>query len=335
MNILGGSSPFAYSKGKQGSTSSSSSTAVAATILTPPQSPQRSKALPAAPSPGYTIKRACQPADKRAPGNAISRCYAVERDQLGLVEYRLKSYRDNPRLGACALCDPDSWTFHGSQYDPFLSLLYAERDGCIPSSVVTPYPKFIVPWRYKNKKTGEITWKIFHLSGDKVTSADSETIIVNPAKDVKLRNAMKRVAAEKYKYPVDTLLVEYLLRVVRETCGDYGLPGGPSSAEADARLYQQMMKQGHNLMLLCELCSFKILCDVVDLNCALITGYSTAGRHQWNIITLQDKGDFLIDPTSPHFTWTTKGSHRTKGYRVSADQSFGHSGFTQKESGII
>ncbi|KAJ3204855.1 hypothetical protein HDU67_009254 [Dinochytrium kinnereticum] len=155
---------------------------------------------------------------------------------------------------------------------------------------------------------------------------------------------MRRVALEKHKYPIDTQLVEFLLKVVRETMGDYGLAGGPTSAEADARLYSQMIKQGHNLMLLCEveigLCRhkallFKILCDVVDLNCALITGYSTAGRHQWNIISLVDKGDFLIDPTSPHFTWTTKGSHRTKGYRVSADQSFGHSGFTQKETGVI
>jgi transglutaminase-like putative cysteine protease len=80
---------------------------------------------------------------------------------------------------------------------------------------------------------------------------------------------------------------------------------------------------------------FKLLCDVVGLNCALVTGYSTAGRHQWNIITLDEGGDFLIDPTSPHFTWTQRGSQRTKGYRVTVDTSFGHSGLTQKENGLL
>ncbi|KAJ3330755.1 hypothetical protein HDU76_004928 [Blyttiomyces sp. JEL0837] len=323
----------------------STPTSTTSTPTTPPTpTSPRPRPPPAVPSPGYTIKRACQPSDRRAPNNAIQRCFNVERDELGLVEYRLKTSKDNPRLGACALCDPDTWTFNGSQYDPFLSLLYAERDGCIPSSVVTAYPKFIVPWRYKNKRTGEITWKIFHLSGDKITSADSETIVVNPSKDIRLRNVMRRAAAAKGRFANEVELVEFLLRIVRETLGDYGLPGGPTSADADARLFQQMTRQGHNLMQLCDveigLCRhkallFKILCDMVDVNCALVTGYSTAGRHQWNIITLQDRGDFLIDPTSPHFTWTTRGSHRTKGYRVTADTSFGHSGFTQKESGII
>ncbi|KAI9310544.1 ethylene-responsive protein kinase Le-CTR1-domain-containing protein [Zopfochytrium polystomum] len=308
-------------------------------------SPPPPRPPPPVPSPGYTVKRACQPSDRRAPNNAVQRFYSIERDDIGLTEFRLRSVSDVPRIGACALCDPENWTFHGSQYDPFLTLLYAERDGCIPSSVVTTYPKFIVPWRYKNKRTGEITWKIFHLSGDKITSADSETIIVNPSKDLRLRRVMRRAAVIKSKFQgQDVERVEYLLRIVRETLGDYGLPGGPSSAEADARLFQQMLNQGHNLMLLCDveigLCRhkallFKILCDVIDLNCALVTGYSTAGRHQWNIITIPNKGNFLIDPTSPHFTWTTKGSHRTRGYRVTADTSFGHSGFTQKEAGIF
>ncbi|KAJ3189589.1 hypothetical protein HK101_008887 [Irineochytrium annulatum] len=195
----------------------------------------------------------------------------------------------NSPANTCALCDPDAWLFHGSQYDPALSLLYAERDGCIPSSVVAPFAKFVVPWRYKNRRTGEITWKIFHLSGDKITSADSETIIVNGTKDAKLRAAIARVTAERSRYQVDQSLVEFLLQVVRDTLGDYGLPGGPSSAQADASLFQQMQRQGHNLMLLCEveigLCRhkallFKILCDVSEVNCALVTGYSTAGRHQ-------------------------------------------------------
>lgn len=297
-------------------------------------------------SPNYNIKRACQPSDKRAPINAIQKSFSAERDEIGLVEYRLKSSAfENIKIGACALCDPDSWTFKGSQYDPFLTLLYAERDGCIPSSVVTRFPKFIVPWRYKNKRTGEITWKIFHLTGDKITSADSETIVVNPARDQRLRHAMRRATLAKSRFKNREInLIEHLLKIIRETLGDYGLPGGSSSSEADARLFQQMQIQGSNFMLLCDvevgLCRhkallFKILCDAVDVNCALVTGYSTAGRHQWNIITLPGLGDFLIDPTSPHFTWTTKGSLRTKGYRVTADTSFGHSGFTQKEAGII
>lgn len=50
---------------------------------------------------------------------------------------------------------------------------------------------------------------------------------------------------------------------------------------------------------------FKILCDAVGLTCALITGYSTGGRHQWCVISLNDikQGkmvDYIIDPTSPH-----------------------------------
>ncbi|KAJ3410843.1 hypothetical protein HDV05_003169 [Chytridiales sp. JEL 0842] len=269
------------------------------TLSPSPSIPSNSAKPPAAPSPGYNIKRACQPSDKRHPPTAISKSYTVERDELGLVEYTLKpSTSSPPRMGACTLCDPDTWTFNGSQYDPFLSLLYAERDGCIPSSVVTTYPKFIVPWRYKNRRTQEISWKIFHLSGDKITSADSETIVVNPAKDFRLQNVMRRAAAAKPRFRLpyqDVELVEHLLQIVRETLGEYGLPGGPSSADADARLYQQMLRQGHNFMLLCDveigLCRhkallFKILCDVVALNCALVTGYSTAGRHQWNIITL-------------------------------------------------
>ncbi|KAJ3188047.1 hypothetical protein HK101_009266 [Irineochytrium annulatum] len=61
-----------------------------------PSSPRQLLPPPVA-SPGYTIKRACQTGDHRNPGNAIGRCYTVERDALGLVEYRLKNRRDNPR----------------------------------------------------------------------------------------------------------------------------------------------------------------------------------------------------------------------------------------------
>jgi hypothetical protein len=58
----------------------------------------------------------------------------------------------------CSLCEPHNWIFQGSQYDPNLSKLYAQMDGCIPSSVLLTKPKFIVPWRYRNRKTGAVSW---------------------------------------------------------------------------------------------------------------------------------------------------------------------------------
>ena len=80
---------------------------------------------------------------------------------------------------------------------------------------------------------------------------------------------------------------------------------------------------------------FKILCDYTGINCALITGYSTCGRHQWNVITLADNESYIIDPTSPHFTWTKKGSFRTKAYKIEQDSSFGHGGLTLKINGDL
>jgi transglutaminase/protease-like cytokinesis protein 3 len=88
---------------------------------------------------------------------------------------------------------------------------------------------------------------------------------------------------------------------------------------------------------------FKILCDTVGIECALITGYSTGGRHQyvlsvfltlrWNIISLHDPKEnkinsYIIDPTSPNFTWTKHGSARMKAYKITQDSSFGHGGLT-------
>jgi hypothetical protein len=78
---------------------------------------------------------------------------------------------------------------------------------------------------------------------------------------------------------------------------------------------------------------FKILCDYVGVECSLVTGYSTGGRHQWNIISLFDNKqgksiEYIIDPTSPHFTWTKKGSARMKAYKIQQDSSFGHGGMT-------
>ncbi len=44
------------------------------------------------------------------------------------------------------------------------------------------------------------------------------------------------------RYSMGSKLVEFLLKVVQETLGDYGLPGGPSSAEADEKIYQKMLR---------------------------------------------------------------------------------------------
>ncbi|KAI9208118.1 ethylene-responsive protein kinase Le-CTR1-domain-containing protein [Polychytrium aggregatum] len=303
--------------------------------------------LPYVPASGSILKRACQGSGKSYYSlSAQADRFVCEYDTIHhLAEWRIKNSHD-PLFGlsCCALCDPESWTFQGSQYDSSLAHLYADTDGCIPSSVILNYPKFIVPWRYRNKKTGAISWKIFHLCGGKVESSDSETIIVNPFKDRKLMHTINQVREQYRRYEMGRPLVDYLLRVIQEILGDYGLPGGPTSSKADENLLKQMKKQGHNLMLLCEveigLCRhkallFKILCDVVGLECALVTGYSTAGRHQWNIVTLPGHGDFLIDPTSPYFTWAKKGSQRAKGYKIKADDSFGHAGFTAKDMGLL
>ena len=85
------------------------------------------------------------------------------------------------------------------------------------------------------------------------------------------------------------------MKVVQLSLGNYGLAGGASSSQADASLYQQMKKQGHNFMFLGDvkigLCRhkallFKILCDLVGLDCAVVTGY-----HTFLIIaTLQEEG---------------------------------------------
>lgn len=107
-------------------------------------------------------------------------------------------------------------------------------------------------------------------------------------------------------------------------------------------LLMTFSRQGHNFMFLCSvkigLCRhkallFKILCDYCSIECALVTGYSTGGRHQWNVINLLDPKEgkefsYIIDPTSPHFTWTKQGSVRMKAYKINIDSSFGHGGMT-------
>ncbi|KAJ8323975.1 hypothetical protein O5D80_007196 [Batrachochytrium dendrobatidis] len=246
-------------------------------------------------------------------------------------------------IGCCGLCDPRNWIYQGSEYNPAISRLYANMDGCIPSSVKLTAPKFIIPWRYKNRKTGAVSWKIIHMCGDNIQDAECETIVVNIYRDDKLRKLLESVERESQNLR-DAELVEYILAVIQELMGTYGLPGGATSTQADTSLFNQMQQQGHNFMLLMDirigLCRhkallFKILGDTTGLDCALVTGYSTGGRHQWNVVTLSDGESYIIDPTSPHFTWTKHGSYRTKAYRVSADMSFGHSGLTLKMKGVI
>ena len=90
-----------------------------------------------------------------------------------------KEFRTLISPRCCSLCDASAWLFQGSEYDPTLSLLYAKKDGCLGSGVKLIQPKFIIPWRYKNRKTGAITWKIIHQCGSHLKDAENETIVVN------------------------------------------------------------------------------------------------------------------------------------------------------------
>ncbi|KAL2915885.1 hypothetical protein HK105_204586 [Polyrhizophydium stewartii] len=303
------------------------------------------------------VKRLCMPSaacgDWRMSAAAWGRDFKIVYafDEAGRRETQVASLRPQSAkpVHCCGvprtlgMCDPAKWVFQGSEYDSALTLMYARMDGCIPSYVKLVEPKFIIPWRYKNRKTGAISWKIIHMCGDNVQDAESETIVVNIHRDHKLRELIASVRTQAASMR-DVELAEYLLAVIRELMGDYGLPGGATSTQADASLLKQMQQQGHNFMLLTSvrigLCRhkallFKILSDAVGLDCALVTGYSTGGRHQWNVITLSDGESFIIDPTSPHFTWTKHGSFRTKAYRISADMSFGHGGLTLKKMGVL
>jgi hypothetical protein len=76
------------------------------------------------------------------------------------------------KIECCSLCNPKNWVFQGSTYDPLITRIYAENDGCISSSILLKDPKFIVPWRYKNKRTGEISWKVIHMCGSQIRDAE-------------------------------------------------------------------------------------------------------------------------------------------------------------------
>jgi hypothetical protein len=83
---------------------------------------------------------------------------------------------------------------------------------------------FIIPWRYKNKRTAEISWKIYHLSSDKINGAgiaiysliylENETIIVNPARDRKMKAVIEYVVKNHHKFV--SLFANYNLDIPEE-----------------------------------------------------------------------------------------------------------------------
>jgi hypothetical protein len=73
-------------------------------------------------------------------------------------------------------------------------------DGCIPSSVLLNRPKFIVPWRYRNRKTAAISWKIIHMCGENIEDAECETIVINLYRDKKLERIIESVKADSKWY---------------------------------------------------------------------------------------------------------------------------------------
>jgi hypothetical protein len=78
------------------------------------------------------------------------------------------------------------------------------------------------------------------MCGNNIEDAESETIIVNYYRDKKLRKIIDTVKTEAALYR-GAALVEYLLKIVRLALGNYGLPGGSTSSEADVNLHHQMV----------------------------------------------------------------------------------------------
>lgn len=139
----------------------------------------------------------------------------------------------------CVLCDAQNWIFVGSEYDPAISLLYARNDGCLSSTVILTSPKFIVPWRYKNKHTGSISWKIIHQTGEHIKDAECETIVINTRRDHNLVRWIEMAKQEAKTYS-DAALVERILQIIQAALGSYGIARGATSTEADESLYYQM-----------------------------------------------------------------------------------------------
>jgi hypothetical protein len=68
----------------------------------------------------------------------------------------------------------------------------------------------------------------------------SEIIVVNPYRDQRLVRVLDYVANNASKYAMGKERIEFLLKVVRNTLGQYGSPKGPTSQQADEALYQKM-----------------------------------------------------------------------------------------------
>lgn len=185
-------------------------------------------------------------------------------------------------------CSSPEWKFNGNTFEPSISLLYACKDASIPSSIRLTAPNFIVPWRYQNRTTHQLSWKIIHITHPTVLEAESETLVVSVKTDAALRNYIQTSVSYSKVYS-NARLVNALLQLVQSVMGTYGSKNGSTSAQCDQHLVDIMSRNGHNFVMLGEvrtgLCRhkamlFKVLCDASGINCALITGYSTGGRHQ-------------------------------------------------------
>jgi hypothetical protein len=117
----------------------------------------------------------------------LSDMFEVYTNNDGFLEFKLKAQISAPDISSlsyvsihvnlhfyrpCSLCCPENWIFNGSEYDPKITRLYAAMDGCIPSSTLLSTPKFIIPWRYTNKRTGDVVWKIYHLQKEFIKGAE-------------------------------------------------------------------------------------------------------------------------------------------------------------------
>jgi hypothetical protein len=193
-----------------------------------------------------TIKRFCM-AGNLQPKTFPDGFFKRMQDQYGRLEttYGMKY---ESAIG-CKVCNPEAWIFRGNEFDPTISLLYALKDGCLASNVKLIDPKFIIPWRYINRRSGQITWKIIHQTMDEIKDAErfvcllksSETIVVNFYRDTTLM-AWIANARELAKSLSDADLVENLLISIQEAMGTYGLPRGSTATEADDALFVLMKK---------------------------------------------------------------------------------------------
>ncbi len=166
--------------------------------------------------------------------------YHVITDKLNLLE--IMSSIPQKIQGKHALCDMKRLIINASQYSPTITNMYAEKDGCIPATIKLNTQKFVIPWRYKNKKTGVVSWKLYHLENEEMDGPESEIIAVNPMQDKKLLALIDYVTTRLVSMEQGASLVELLLKIVRQTMGTYGMKGGPTSQDADAELFAFMKR---------------------------------------------------------------------------------------------